>query len=359
MNNATPKYIHVQNWIKDAIRRAAIVDKLPGERVLAKELGISYMTVRKAIDNLVDQGVLYRIQTKGTYVANPNSAPRKETKNIGYFLDSTIKDGLTSPYYSLIFNALEKEAARRGYSVIFFTEISESNSIDHMSKIDGVIVSCFPRIEHVIQEIKRLVPVVVIDNASYDKSISSIIIDNFNAVVESINYLCSLGHKRIGFLTGLDDSDVGKNRLAGYRHALKMHGIDEIPELVFRGDYSFNTGKKGARTLLRLDEPPTAIMCANDSMALGAIKEANRQGLSVPNDLSIVGFDDITVAAQINPPLTTVAAPIEEIASLSVEMLYSLIHGRPLEKQHVALPAHLKVRGTCTEIDTANTPCSG
>jgi DNA-binding LacI/PurR family transcriptional regulator len=151
---------------------------------------------------------------------------------------------------------------------------------------------------------------------------------------------------------------VGKNRFAGYRHALKTHGIDELPELVFRGDYSFSTGEKGAKALLKLDEPPTAIMCANDSMALGTIKEASRQGLSVPKDLSIVGFDDITVAAQINPPLTTVAAPIDEIATLSVEMLYSMINGQSLEKQHVALPAHLQVRSTCAVLDSANTSCS-
>ncbi len=348
MNSSLPKYIHAENWIKEAIKHKEITEKLPGERVLASQLGISYMTIRKAIDNLVEQGYLYRIPTKGTYVADRSKNTRKETHNIGYFLDSSIKDGLTSPYYSLIFNALEKEAAKRGYSLIYFSNISEENSVQKMKKIDGAIVSCFPRIENVIQEIKRLVPVVLIDNASFDKSIPSIIIDNFNAVADSVNYLCSLGHERIGFITGLEDSDVGNNRLAGYRYGLKSRGIHENPEYIFKGDYTYETGKEGLRHLLSLDNAPTAIMCANDSMALGAMKEANRLGMSVPDDVSIVGFDDITVASQINPPLTTVAAPIDKIAALSVDMIHALINNIELEKEHVALKATTKVRSSCT-----------
>ena len=354
MDNSLPKYLLAENWIKEAIKRKEVEERLPGERTLARELGMSYMTVRKAIDNLVKQGVLYRVPTKGTYVADQAGVRRKQTKNIGYFLDSSIKDGLTSPYYSLIFNALEKEAARRGYALVYFSDISQANSARNMSKIDGVIVSCFPRIEHLIQEMKQSVPVVVIDNASHDKTIPSVIIDNFNAVVESIDYLCSLGHRRIGFMTGLYDSDVGNNRLAGYRYALSNHGIEESEELIFRGDYTFATGESGARSLLVLDNPPTAIMCANDAMAIGAIKWASSQGLKIPEDLSIVGFDDIAVASQIIPPLTTVAAPIDRIATLSVELLQASIRGQEVDNRHLALSAKLAVRGTCCPRERSN-----
>jgi len=346
MSKPSPKYIHAVNRIKDSIKHQQIADKLPGERVLAKELGISYMTVRKAIDNLVERGYLYRIPAKGTFVADRKKVGRVQTKNIGYFLDSSIKDGLTSPYYSLIFNALEKETGKRGYALVYFSNINEENAISTLKKVDGVIASCFPRVEHVIQEIKQHVPVVVIDNASFDKSIPSIIIDNFGAVIESVNALCNLGHQRIGFMTGLDDSDVGNNRLAGYQCALKSHKIPVNSELIYKGDYSYEAGKHGASTLLQLSKPPTAIMCANDSMALGAMKEASRSGYRVPEDLSIVGFDDISVASQIMPPLTTVAPPIDEIAALAVSMVDALIAGKDPDSKHIALPAHLKVRGT-------------
>ena len=347
MDQTVPKYIQVENKIKEALSRREIVEKLPGERVLAKEFGFSYMTIRKAIENLVAEGLLYKIPTKGTYVTKRKKV-RNKIKYIGYFLDSSIREGLSSPYYSLIFNALEKEAVKNDFSLVYFSDFSESNLLNNMKKIDGVIISHFPRVENIVQNLKKQIPVVAIDNSSSDKSIPSITIDNFNAVLDSVEYLCSLGHWQIGFMTGLEDSDVGKNRLAGYKSALQSRGIGENMNLVYRGDYSYRAGASGANYFLSLDNPPTAIMCANDSMAIGAISELSRKGLRVPDDISVVGFDDISVASQIIPPLTTVAAPIQEIAELSVSMLNSLIKGIAIENRHIALGAQLVVRKSST-----------
>ena len=349
MNKATPKYILVENKIRQAIKHREIVDKLPGERTLAKDFGYSYMTIRKAVENLVAEGVLYRLPMKGTFVADRKTA-KKRTRIIGYFLDSSIVAGLTSPYYSLIFNALEKQATQHGYSLIYFTDIGDSSSYKHMNNIDGAIISCFPRIEHIVDEINQHIPVVVIDNSSSDKMIPSIIIDNFNAVRVAVNYLCSLGHKSIGFITGLEDSDVGKDRYAGYRSGLSNHGIKMNEKLVFRGDYSFESGAKAADYFLSLKTPPTAIMCANDAMAIAAIRQAKQRGVNVPDDISIIGFDDIAVATQIIPPLTTLAAPIDKITELACNMLISLINGEKSETRHLALPAELVIRDSCAKM---------
>lgn len=346
MDKTEPKHIYAKNKIRETIRPLEIDEKIPGERVLAKELGISYMTVRKAVDNLVAEGVLYKVPKKGTYVAD-RKAKKVGTKNIGYFLDGGIKDGVSSPYYSMIFDALEKEARKNGYSLMYVSDISGDNLPETLKKIDGAIISCFPRIENVIQDVNKIVPVVGIDNSSPDKTIPSVIIDNFNAVVDSINYLCSLGHERIGFVTGLDDSDVGRNRLAGYLSALRSNGIDEDNDLVFKGDYSFRTGVEAADYFLSLDRPPTAIMCANDTMAIGALKEVNKTGLSVPDDISVMGFDDIDIASQMTPGLTTISAPVEEIAKHSVNLLSSLIKGIELDNSHITLPGQLILRDTC------------
>lgn len=349
MTRSTPKYLLVEEKIRQAIKHGEITNKLPGERTLAKEFGFSYMTIRKAVDNLVAEGILYKLAKKGTFVTDRKN-PKKKTNIIGYFLDNSIVAGLTSPYYSLIFNELEKQAYKYGYSLIYFSDIGESSSLNHMHNIDGVIVSCFPRIENIIHEINQHVPVVVIDNSSSDKTIPSIIIDNFNAVRDSVSYLCSLGHKRIAFMTGLEDSDVGKNRYAGYKSGLDNHGIKLNKELVFKGNYSFESGVKGADYFLSLKKPPTAILCANDAMAIAAIKTASQFGLKVPQDISIVGFDDITVASQITPSLTTVAAPIKEITELAVKMLTSLMQGEDLENKHIALPGKLVIRASCAEV---------
>ena len=348
MDTTTPKYMLVEEHIKQAIKQKKFIDKLPGERSLAKELGISYMTIRKAIENLVNDGILYKVPTKGTYVADPK-AQKPRTKTIGYFLDSSIVSGISSPYYSLIFEALEKEATRHGYSLVYFSDNDPASLMVALKKLDGVIASCFRRIENVIQQIKDCVPVVVIDNSAADKTIPSVIIDNFSAQIDAVEYLYSLGHQRIGFMTGLEDSDIGRDRFEGYKSGLNKQGIAIDEDMVFRGDYSFQSGISGAEYFLSLAELPTAIICANDSMALGAINKLHESGLEIPRDVSIVGFDDIDVASQIIPPLSTVSVPIDEIAGRSFSMLESLIVGKTLENRHVALAASLVIRGTSAQ----------
>ncbi len=349
MDNSTPKYVLVEEHIKRGIKQKLIVGKLPGERRLAKELGFSYMTVRKAIENLVNQGLLYKIPTKGTYVTDRKKA-KKQTRNIGYFLDSSIFAGISSPYYSLIFHALEKEVTAKGYSLVYFSELKKGNIHETIDKLDGVIASCFPRVENIIHEINDILPVVVIDNSSVDKSIPSIIIDNFNAIRNSFDYLISLGHRRIGFISGLEDSNVSNDRLEGYLNRLKHHRIKYDNALVYKGNFSYESGTKAAEYYLQLRQAPTAIICANDSMALGAIKMIHQAGFNVPEDISIIGFDDIKVASQIYPALTTAVAPIDEIAKYSVDMLIRLIRNKVLADTHIALQAPLRIRQSCYDI---------
>jgi DNA-binding LacI/PurR family transcriptional regulator len=349
MDTTIPKYLLVEDYIREQIKQRKITDKLPGERNLAKELGFSYMTIRKAVENLVDEGLLYKVPTKGTYVASQKQQKPK-TRTIGYFLDNRIAGGLSSPYYGLIFNAIAKATAAQGYSLVYFTNSDQPNLYKILKKLDGVIASSFLRVESLIQEIKAVIPVVTIDNSAADKSIPSVIIDNFSAEVESVDYLCSLGHERIGFMTGLEDSDVGKNRYEGYKSGLHKHGIGADESLVFRGNYTFGSGVSGVEYFLSLEQRPTAIICANDSMALGAISSLQKAGLKVPDDISIIGFDDIHLAIQVTPALTTIAVPVDEIAARAFDMLESLINGKTLENRHVALDAHLVTRESSSEV---------
>jgi len=349
MEKPKPKYILVENKIRAAIRNRDFIDKLPGERTLAKSFGFSYMTIRKAIDNLVAEGILYKVPTRGTFIADRKTS-KKTTNVIGYFLDNNIIAGLTSPYYSLIFDALEKQATKHGYSLIYFSNFKDTSSIKRMSRVDGVIASCFPRIESTIHEINNTMPMVVIDNSSSDKSIPSIIIDNFNAITDSLDYLYELGHRRIGFVTGLEDSDVGTNRFVGYKKGLTSHGLKLNEKLVYQGNFSYESGLAGADYFLSLKKPPTAIMCANDSMAIAALGKIIQSGSNVPDDISIIGFDDIAVASQIHPPLTTISAPITKIAELAVDMLVSQIQNREIANTHIALPAKLVKRRTCADV---------
>ena len=346
MGKSLPKYIVAQNRIREDISTGQIVDQLPGERELAKDLNISYMTIRKAIDNLVRDGVLYRIPTKGTFV-NINGSVKPVTRNIGFFLDDNVQESISSPYFSLVFKALAKEAVKKEYHLIFFPDFDDLDPAMSINKVDGIIINYSSRLEYKLLAMKKYIPIVLIGSSAADKSLPSIIIDNFNGIVDAMDYLWNLGHSRIGFITGLLDSAVGKDRLQGYVSSLHKYGIPEENDLIYEGDYSYDSGAKGAEHMLSLASPPSALVCSNDSMAIGAIRAIHETGLEVPRDISVVGFDDIVVASQIYPPLTTVAAPIGDMAASSINMLISLIDGVVPAIKHVALSAHLVIRESC------------
>ena len=346
MDNEIPKYKIVEDSIKLRIKNKELIDRIPAERTLAEEFGFSYMTIRKAINNLVNQGVLYKVPQKGAFV---NNAPSKQFFTIGYFLDKTIKSGISSPYYSLIYNAIEKTAAASNHSVIYFSDTNPARLKKVLGKVDGVIATCFPHNEEIIRLMKETLPVVVIDNPSLDKTIPSVVIDNFTADYNTVKYLKNLGHKRIGFMSGLNDSDVGMNRLNGYKQAIQDCGLELEESLIFKGNYSFESGTEGAEYFMNSDNLPDGIICANDSMALGAIQTLQAAGLKIPDDISIIGFDNIEVASQVSPPLTTISAPIHDIAEQAFTMLKNLINHKPLTYQHVSLSTHLITRGSCKQ----------
>ncbi len=349
MNKKVPKYLSVKQSIIEGIKNGTILDKLPGERVLATEYDVSYMTIRKAVAELVEEGVLHKNTTKGTFVSNRKTSP-KVTKNIGFFLDEGIREGISSPYYSLVFKALEKAVKQKGYNILLFSDFDDLNPLKNQKKMDGVIICCFPRLEDSIQEIKKYLPIVLLDNIAADKSLPSVTIDNFNSCSQSVDYLWSLGHRRIGFVSGLLDSDVCKDRLLGYTNALARHAIKEDKSLIYKGDYSYESGEKAGEYFLSLPNPPTAILCANDSMAIGTMKTIREKGFDIPTDFSVVGFDDIEVASRFFPALTTNNAPIEEMANKAIDILISAINGHNVDYLHIILPAKLVVRDSCSRI---------
>lgn len=141
------------------------------------------------------------------------------------------------------------------------------------------------------------------------------------AVTWAIDHLVEKGHRRIGFITGPDGFRSAAERRAGFVEAMDRHGIEVAPELIAKGAYTFDSGREAAERLLQADPRPTAIFASNDEMAAGALHVAQRHGLSVPDDLSLVGFDDSPIAAHIWPPLTTVRWPIHAMAEAAARKL--------------------------------------
>lgn len=189
-------------------------------------------------------------------------------------------------------------------------------------------------------------PCVLISPAEGGHGMARVHMDDALAAEELTNLLISLGHTAIAFIEG--DQSASERRRHGYERALKAHGIAVDPALVVPGTFQFESGVAAARTLFALPHPPTAIFAANDDMALGALTEAQREGLSVPHDVAIVGFDDSRAATLVWPELTTVRQPLVQMAMAAVDMLLS--GEAQADERHAApvrvLPHEVVVRGS-------------
>lgn len=169
--------------------------------------------------------------------------------------------------------------------------------------------------------------------------------DERKASAEMVEHLVSLGHRRIGHITGLKGHGAQVWRLSGYRDALRKAGIAYDESLVTAGDFAFASGVAGAKMLLDQRDPPTAIFAANDDMACGVMREAYERGLSVPHDLAVCGFDGTPVSLLVSPGLTTVHQPCREMAQLAVERVLQSI-GDPSMQQQARVPYHLQLRAS-------------
>lgn len=178
----------------------------------------------------------------------------------------------------------------------------------------------------------------------------SISLDNRAAAKAMTEYLIELGHRRIGLIKGPKSSPLTRDRVAGYQDALNQAGIEADPALVCHGDFTLKAGDDGAAAMLALPDRPTALFCENDEMAIGALKRIRQSGLRVPEDISLVGFDDIPFAAYCDPPLTTISQPAEAFGQRAVEMLIALIEKKPLAERHVVLPFELTLRESTARV---------
>jgi len=172
----------------------------------------------------------------------------------------------------------------------------------------------------------------------------SIRVDNIAASKTIVDHLIALGHTRIGVITGRRDNPHSIDRLQGYKMSLDRAGLPSTPELLMEGDFTLWSGQTAASRFFELAQMPTAICCMNDEMALGAIQTLKSRGLSVPEDISVTGFDDIHYAKYWDPALTTIAQPAEEIGKVAMDLLLRIIEGEDLTNLEVLLPTQFMIR---------------
>jgi LacI family transcriptional regulator len=186
-----------------------------------------------------------------------------------------------------------------------------------------------------------------------DQGIPAVSAANASGARAATEHLLSLGHRRIGVITGPADWMASTERLNGYRSALAAAGVLPVPELVVESDFSIESGEEAAGVLLDLPERPTAIFGFNDNVAIGVLRAAAEHGLAVPDDLSVVGFDDSEQAGLVTPALTTVRQPLAEMGRMAVSLLLRLLDHQRVEAMSIELATRLVVRESAAAPVTA------
>jgi DNA-binding LacI/PurR family transcriptional regulator len=319
---------------------------------IARTAGVSHSTVSRALADspLVNERTKERIRQLAkdmeyTPSAIARSLVRQRTETIGVVV-STVAD----PFVSEVVRGIEETAFNAGFSVLL---CESGNNRDREiagvkmlreKRVDGIVVSASTVGDFYMPLLDELhIPIVLVNREQGTRYEYSVVTDDSDGGEQAVRHLLSLGHWRIGLITGPTESQSSSNRLLAYRQTLERHGLTFDPGLVAPGNGRADGGRSGAAILLSRPDPPTAVFCYNDMTAIGAIAAVKKRALDVPGDVSVVGFDDIAFAEFVDPPLTTVRQCKYEMGRLAMDMVLDLLNGKmPVAK--VFLRGELIVR---------------
>ena len=325
-------------------------------RDVAKAAGVSVATVSKVLNGYTT--VNERTKEKVLkYVKElrfrPNSAARslvgRRSMTIGIFLTT----GLAHPFFTRILAGMEQALRTKGYDLIYLAQMSwskEYSFVRHCQSrnVEGVVVFGFQHESTDFGElIESGIPAVFIDLDIREGRAGYISSDNREAMERAVSYLAELKHRRLAYISGNKDSYVDMNRFEGFRAGLARADIPYRQEYTTEGDFTREAGYEAMRRLLALPEPPTAVVCCSDMSAIGAIEAIREAGMSVPEDISVLGFDDIELAGYVKPALTTVRQDMIAIGRKAVELLDELITDETLAPPAEIVPTELIVRESC------------
>lgn len=322
---------------------------------VAEKAGVSLGTVSRVINNDIHvapetrERVLTVTKELG-YVANRQARGLKgrKTNVIGVLVPD-----LGTGYIGEIMRGIDAELALSQLDLMLFTThrtaVKEANYVANMVQdmVDGLLL-VLPRnpADYTGTLARRNFPFALIDHQGTGDPCPSVGATNWQGAYNATEYLIKLGHRRIGFITGSMDLGAATDRLEGYKSALRSNHIPEDPNLIYEGTFSQPDGYAGTVALLDLRDVPTAIFASNDVMAMGAMDAVRSRGLRVPDDISILGFDDIPQSAVICPALTTVRQPLEQMGRVATQMLLDILKNPEKEVDQIKLPTELIIRGS-------------
>jgi LacI family transcriptional regulator len=327
---------------------------------VAHEAGVSNSTVSRVINNSAQvsprtrEKVLNAMMRLG-YVVNQQARSLRGGRS--QIVGLLVPD-VGNSYIGEIIRGIDDELATHQYDLMLYTthrrKTKESTYVSTITRglADGLLLLLPTNVAAYMESLQaQQFPHVLIDYQAVENTWTSTIqATNWQGAYEATQYLIELGHRRIGYMVGLREMQCSLDRLAGYRTALEDNGISFDPALVCNGDFFLSEGYRAATVLLQTSPPPTAIFAANDISALGVMEAIRNQGLNIPKDISVIGFDDIPEAAQVHPSLTTVRQPLEDLGRLAVQVLLKRLANPDLPGERVELPTKLIVRESCQPV---------
>lgn len=331
LHNAKPLYHQIIDDIRYKVESGTlkIGDPIGSQNELARQYNVSLITVKKALSELIKEGILYSRVGKGTYVASKNPKSQNiTTKTIGLVLQD-----MKSPFFSLIAQEAENIAFQNGYSILFShssgqleKEESQIAQFRNMG-VSGLIIASMTHVYYADEMIRKLhnegFPYIMVSYI-HDPDIYFVGTNHEYGGYIATCHLIEGGYKRVGYINGEEGNLVGELRYQGYVRALSEHGREVNDKYVYRlprgGEwYDFTSGYEMGKKICNLSDRPDAVFLYNDLAALGFQRAILEFGLRIPEDIAIVGFDNIDRASYARVPLTTVKQPIKEIADHAIE----------------------------------------
>jgi LacI family transcriptional regulator len=328
---------------------------------VAERAGVDPSTVSRVINN--DRGLSVRKETSLRILEvikelgyQPNSIARNLRRQTSDAVGMLIPD-IINPLFPEIIKGIESSASAKDLSVILCNTDDDPEKELKMIRfllgrmVDGFLLASVHMRDETIAEVEKSgIPYVLVNRGNRKGSGAYVVADNAAGARLAVQHLIDLGHKRIAHIAGFLYTDTGIERLEGYRKVLNGANIPFNPEYMVETGYKEAEGYKAMSKMLRLPDRPTAVFAANDLLAMGAMLAINEKGLRVPEDISVVGFDDIWVAERITPALTTVKVSLYEMGRLAMDILFNKMKGFPLEQERIVLESSLVIRHSTAEV---------
>jgi DNA-binding LacI/PurR family transcriptional regulator len=320
---------------------------------VAREAGVSTATVSHVINGtkyVTDDTRKRVLDAIKRCEYSPNAYARSLASGRSNMIGLLISD-ISNPFFPEVVKAIESAAFERGYNVILLnTNYDPERAADYVGRLSelkmaGVALMTSELDSELFEAITRRQVSVVFDSHDVTgERMSNICVDYAAGIEEAVRHLVSLGHRRIAHIAGASRIPSGVIRREAFQDFMRRYLPDEPAPAVYEGDFRLDGGRRAASEILAEKELPTAVIAANDMMALGAMREFRKAGLSIPQDISVVGFDDISFAALSEPPLTTVCSPRAEIGRRVVETLVNMIEHAEQKGTELRIPTHLITR---------------